>query len=118
VALSCILKASVTVGLKRVCNCMKSRPATSLTIRGPLAAAFVKPAFGSCHDLHFTCTVLVTFCPSLVDTGTTCDKLLQTTVLRVVYVCLKKFRFLGLGHYREQLLSFLQMQENLHFSLA
>ena len=112
VALSCTLKASVTADLKRVCICLKLRSGTSLTLRGSLAAAFVKPAFGSWRDLHFTCTVIVTFCPCIVDTGTTCDKLLQTTLLCVVYFCLKKFHFLELGNYREQLPSCLQVQEN------
>ena len=103
VALSCMLKASVAAGLKRVCNCLKSRPGMFFTFGGSLAAAFVKPAFGPRRDLQFTCTVLVTFCPCIVDTGTTCDKLLQTTLLCVVYFCLKTFHFLGLGNYREHL---------------
>jgi len=72
-------------GLKRVRNCLKSRPGTPLAFRGSLAAALVKPAFGSQHDLHFTRTVLVSFRPPLVDTRSASNKLLQTTLLRVVY---------------------------------
>jgi hypothetical protein len=74
VALMCMLTAGVTAGLKYVWNCLKLKWCTSLTFRGSLAAVFVKPSFGSQHDLHFTCTLLVAYCPCLVNT---CDYLWQ-----------------------------------------